>query len=92
MRLSGYTHKYYNQFVKGNLDTNDEIEYSRSSLNLYARNKVFLDLVAITNMFSEEEDEMENTCNAIIQLNNDIVEKHQTIFGKSLEKEDVMKL
>jgi hypothetical protein len=43
-------------------------------------------------MFSDEEDEMENTCNAIIQLNNEIVEKHQTIFGKNLEKEDVMKL
>lgn len=92
MMLSDYTHKYYTQFVKGNLDTSDETEYSRSSLNLYARNKVFLDLVAITNMFSEEEDEMERTCNAIIQLNNEIVEKHQTIFKKRLEKEDVMKL
>ena len=92
MRLSAYTQKYYTQFVKGNLDTNDEAEYARSSLNLYARNKVFLDLVSITNMFSDEEDEMESTCNAIIQLNNEIVEKHQTIFGKNLEKEDVMKL
>lgn len=92
MMLSSYTNKYYTQFVKGNLDTNDEIEYSRSSLNLYARNKVFLDLVSITNMFSEEEDEMERTCNAIIQLNNEIVEKHQAIFSKSLSKEDVMKL
>jgi hypothetical protein len=92
MMLSAFTSKYYNQFVKGNLDINDENEYSRCSLNLYARNKVFLDLVSITNIFSEEEDEMERTCNAIIQLNNEIVEKHQAIFKKSLEKENVMKL
>jgi hypothetical protein len=92
MRFSGYTHKYYTQFVKGNLDTNDEVEYSRCSLNLYARNKVFIDLVSITNTFSEEEDELERICNSIIQLNNDIVEKHQVIFEKTLEKEDIMKL
>lgn len=92
MRFSAYTHKYYTQFVKGNLDTNDEAEYARHSLNLYARNKVFLDLVSITNMFNEEEDEMERTCNGIIELNNEIVEKHQAIFDKNLTKEDVMKL
>jgi hypothetical protein len=92
MRFSSYTHKYYTQFVKGNLDSNDESEYARCSLNLYARNKVFLDLVSITNMFSDEEDEMENTCNAIIQLNNEIVEKYQAIFDKNLTKEDIMKL
>jgi predicted metal-dependent enzyme (double-stranded beta helix superfamily) len=92
MRLSAYTNKYYMQYVKGDLDTVKETRYAEASLNLYARNKVFLDLISITNMFSEEEDEMERTCNAFISLNNEIVEKHQSTFEKMLSKEDAMKL
>lgn len=92
MALSSFTYKYYNQFVKGNLDSSEETRYIESSMNLYARNKVFLDLISITNMFSDEEDEMEKTCNTFIALNNEIVEKHQFVFKKNLSKEEIMKL
>ena len=92
MNLSAYTHKYYTQFVKGNLDSSEETMYSQASSNLYARNKVFLDLISITNTFSEEEDELEKICNTIISLNNDIVEKHQATAKKILTPEEIMKL
>lgn len=92
VNLSSYTNKFYNQFVKGNLDSAAETMYVSASANLYARNKVFLDLISITNTFSEEEDELEKICNTIISLNNTVVDKHQATAKKILNEEEIMKL
>jgi hypothetical protein len=90
--LSAYTNKYYNQFVKGNLDAQEDSKYVTASSNLYARNKVFLDLISLTNTFSAEEDQLEKICNMIISINNTIVEKHQSTSKKILTQEEIMKL
>jgi hypothetical protein len=92
MNLSAYTNKYYNQFVKGTLDSQADAMYVSASSNLYARNKIFLDLISLTNTFSAEEDELEKICNTIISINNMIVEKHQSTSRKILTEEEIMKL
>jgi hypothetical protein len=90
--LSAYTNKYYNQFVKGTLDAQADSMYVSASSNLYARNKIFLDLISLTNTFSAEEDQLEKICNTIISINNMIVEKHQSTSKKILTQEEIMKL
>lgn len=90
--LSAYTNKYYNQFVKGTLDAQADGMYVSASSNLYARNKIFLDLISLTNTFSAEEDQLEKICNTIISINNMIVEKHQNTSKKILTQEEIMKL
>jgi hypothetical protein len=92
INLSSYTNKYYGQFVKGNLDANQDTMYVSATDNLYARNKIFLDLISLTNSFCSEEDNMEKICNTIISINNMIVEKHQSTSKKILSKEEVLKL
>jgi len=92
MNLSSYTNKYYNQFVKGTLDAQGDAMYVSASSNLYARNKIFLDLISLTNTFSAEEDELEKICNTIISINNTIVEKHQSTSKKILTGEEIMKI
>lgn len=86
------TNKYYSQYIKGNLDSQQEMMYVSSSANLYARNKVFQDLNSLTNAFTIEEDNMEKVCNTIITINNMIVEKHQNTSRKILTQEEIMKL
>jgi hypothetical protein len=92
MNLSAYTNKYYNQFAKGTLDAQADAMYVSASSNLYARNKIFLDLISLTNTFSAEEDELEKICNTIISINNMIVEKHQSTSKKILTGEEIMKI
>jgi hypothetical protein len=92
VNLSSYTNKYYNQYVKGNLDANQDALYVTASSNLYARNKIFLELISITNSFCDQEDNMEKACNSVIALNNMIVEKHETTAKKTLSQEEIMKL
>jgi hypothetical protein len=92
INLSSYTNKYYGQFVKGNLDATQDTMYVSATDNLYARNKIFLDLISLTNSFCSEEDNMEKICNTIISINNMIVEKHQSTAKKILSKEEVLKL
>jgi uncharacterized protein YecT (DUF1311 family) len=90
--LSAYTNKYYNQFIKSSLDAQADSMYVSASSNLYARNKIFLDLISLTNTFSAEEDQLEKICNTIISINNMIVEKHQSTSKKILTQEEIMKL
>jgi hypothetical protein len=91
MYLSSWTNKYYTQHVKGNLNSQDEALYISSSDNLYARNKIFLDLISITNTFNKQEDSIEEICNTIISLNNTICEKHEATAKKILTKEEIIK-
>ena len=90
--LSAYTNKYYTQFIKGNLDAQADSMYVSASSNLYARNKIFFDLISITNTFIEEEDNLERICNMIIALNNNVVEKHHSTAKKILTEDEIMKL
>lgn len=90
--FSNYTMKYYKQFISGSLDSQTETEYSLKSANAYARNKLFLDLISLTNTFNSEEDELEKICNTLITINNIVVEKHQCSASKVLSQEDILKL
>ena len=92
VNLSSYTNKYYNQYVKGNLETTQDAMYVSASSNLYARNKIFLELISLTNSFCAEEDNMEKICNTIISINNMIVERHQNTSKKILTQDEIMKL
>jgi len=90
--LSSYTRKYYSKFTSGTLDSESEQKYVNASANLYARNKIFNDLVAITNVFSEEEEKIEKICNIVIELNNTVVKNHDASAKKILTSEEINRL
>lgn len=90
--LSSYTRKYYSKFTSGTLDAESEQKYVNASANLYARNKIFNDLVAITNAFSEEEEKIEKICNIVIELNNTVVKSHDASAKKILTSEEINRL
>lgn len=90
--LSSYTRKYYSKFTSGTLDTESEQKYVNASANLYARNKIFNDLVAITNAFSEEEEKIEKICNIVIELNNTVVKSHDSSAKKILTSEEINRI
>jgi hypothetical protein len=90
--LSSYTRKYYSKFTSGTLDAESEQKYVNASANLYARNKIFNDLVAITNGFSEEEEKIEKVCNIVIELNNTVVKSHDASAKKILTSEEINRL
>ena len=90
--LSSYTRKYYTKFTGGTLDAESEQKYVNASANLYARNKIFNDLVAITNSFAEEEEKIEKVCNIVIELNNTVVKSHDASAKKILTSEEINRL
>ena len=90
--LSSYTRKFYSKFTSGTLDPESEQKYLNASANLYARNKIFNDLVAITNGFSEEEEKIEKICNIVIELNNTVVKNHDASAKKILTSEEINRL
>lgn len=90
--LSLYTRKYYNRFAAGTLDATAEQNYVSSSANLYARNKIFNELVAITNSFAEQEENIEKICSIVIELNNTVVRNHMSSAKKILTSEEINRL
>jgi hypothetical protein len=90
--LSPFTRKYYTKFSSGTLNAEDESKYVSASANLYARNKIFNELISLTNSFSEEEEKIEKICNTIIEINNKIVKNHEVTAKKILTSEEINRL
>jgi hypothetical protein len=90
--LSPFTRKYYSKFSSGTLSSEDESKYVSASANLYARNKIFNELISLTNSFSEEEEKIERICNSIIEINNKIVKNHEVTAKKILTSEEINRL
>jgi hypothetical protein len=90
--LSPFTRKYYSKFSSGTLNAEDESKYVSASANLYARNKIFNELITLTNAFSEEEEKIEKICNVIIEINNKIVKNHEVTAKKILTSEEINRL
>jgi hypothetical protein len=90
--LSPFTRKYYTKFTSGTLNAEDESKYVSASSNLYARNKIFNELITLTNAFSEEEEKIERICNVIIEINNKIVKNHEVTAKKILTSEEINRL
>lgn len=56
--------------------------YNQTIGNLYARNKVFSDIITTTTAFNDLEKDIEAIASKIIALNNSLCAKHEKVTGQ----------
>ena len=80
--LQTYGDKYYTLYTDNTITSQNNNQYNLTIGNLYARNKVFSDIITTTTAFNDLEKNIEAISSKIIALNNSICAKHEKVTGE----------
>ena len=92
--LQQYSDKYYALYTDNTITSQNNNQYNLTIGNLYARNKVFSDIITTTTAFNDLEKDIETIASKIIALNNSLCAKHEKVTGElSIEQiRDIIKM
>jgi hypothetical protein len=81
-QLQTYSDKYYSMYTDKTITSQNNNQYNLTIGNLYARNKVFGDIITTTTAFNDLEKEIEAIASKVIALNNSLCAKHEKVTGE----------
>lgn len=81
-QLQLYSDKYYAMYTDNTITSQNNNLYNQTIGNLYARNKVFSDIITTTTAFNDLEKDIEAIASKIIALNNSLCAKHEKVTGQ----------
>jgi hypothetical protein len=81
-QLQSYTDKYYTMFADNTITPTSNTSYNLTIGNLYARNKIFADMITLTTAFNSMEKDIKEISDRVISLNNTLCSKHEKVVGE----------
>jgi hypothetical protein len=81
-QLQNYTDQYYTMFADSTITPANNSSYNLTIGNLYARNKIFADMITLTTAFNSMEKDIKAISDRVISLNNTLCSKHEKVVGE----------